>query len=226
MLARPPLSDLVSLTLSHGPYEVEVSATSGAAGERKRTWRPHLLIVDIDVRDGDPNELIGEVIAGRKIPTIVLTKRGDLRTKLGAFDRGADDFLSLPMSPDELLARVVALIRRTYGEGLPLVAVIRIAELEIDLLDREVRSGGRTVRLTTTEQSLLYLLAANAGRTLAREAILDTLWGSDYIAESNLIDRHIRNLRLKLHDDSRKPRFIFTIPGKGYRFVARSEPPT
>jgi DNA-binding response OmpR family regulator len=98
-------------------------------------------------------------------------------------------------------------------------AVIRIGELEIDILHRRVRIDGHDLHLTPLELSLLYLLAANAGRVLTRDEILDDLWGSDYTAESNVVDRQVRNLRAKLQDDWRRPRFIATVPGKGYQFV-------
>ena len=97
--------------------------------------------------------------------------------------------------------------------------VIRFGELEIDLLHRRVRVGGRDVHLAPLELSLLYLLAANAGRVLTRDEILDCLWGADYTAESNVVDRQVRKLRAKLGDDWRRPRYIATVPGTGYRFV-------
>jgi two-component system, OmpR family, KDP operon response regulator KdpE len=97
--------------------------------------------------------------------------------------------------------------------------VIRVGELEIDILHRRVRVDGHDLHLTPLELSLLCLLAANAGRILTRDEILDDLWGSDYAAESNVVDRQVRKLRAKLQDDWRRPRFIATAPGKGYRFV-------
>ena len=97
--------------------------------------------------------------------------------------------------------------------------VIRFGDLEIDILHRRVRVDGQDLHLTPLELSLLYLLAANAGRVLTRDEILDGLWGGDYVAESNVIDRQIRNLRAKLQDDWRRPRYIATVPGKGYRFI-------
>jgi two-component system KDP operon response regulator KdpE len=97
--------------------------------------------------------------------------------------------------------------------------VIRFGELEIDLLHRRVRIGGRDLHLTPLELSLLYLLVTNAGRVLTRDEILDHLWGDDFAAESNVVDRQVRSLRLKLQDDWRRPRYIATVPGKGYRFV-------
>jgi DNA-binding response OmpR family regulator len=97
--------------------------------------------------------------------------------------------------------------------------VIRFGELEIDLLHRQGRVGNRDLHLTPLELSLLYLLVANAGRVLTRDEILDHVWGGDYAAGSNVVDRQIRNLRAKLRDDWRHPRYIATVPGEGYRFV-------
>jgi DNA-binding response OmpR family regulator len=97
--------------------------------------------------------------------------------------------------------------------------VIRFGELEIDMLHRRVRVDGHDVHLAPLELSLLYLLAANAGRVLTRDEILDHLWGSDYTAESNVVDRQVRKLRAKLGDDWRHPKYIATVPGTGYRFV-------
>jgi DNA-binding response OmpR family regulator len=97
--------------------------------------------------------------------------------------------------------------------------VLRLGELEIDILHRSVGIGGHELQLTSLEQSLLYLLAANAGRLVTRDEILDHVWGVDFISESNVVDRHVRNLRVKLQNDYRRPRYIATVPGKGYRFV-------
>jgi DNA-binding response OmpR family regulator len=225
VVASEPIARFVALTLSHGIYDVESTADIAAARERCMSWKPHLLIVDIDVRDGgDPIDLVGLRVGARHTPTIVLTERGDLKTKLAVFDRGADDFMSTPITPEELVARSLAVVRRTYGDEVPFVPIIKVTGLEIDLLNRLARVGDQKLELTPMEQALLYLLASNAERTLDREEILDAIWGSDFIADSNLVDRHVRNLRVKLQDDWRNPRFIRTVPGRGYRFVARSEP--
>jgi DNA-binding response OmpR family regulator len=103
--------------------------------------------------------------------------------------------------------------------------VLRVGELEIDILNRRVRAGTSELHLTSLEQSLLYLLAANAGRLLTRDEILDHLWGVDYAAESNVVDRHVRNLRAKLQNDWRRPRYIATVPGRGYRFLPTDPDP-
>jgi len=154
-----------------------------------------------------------------------LTRRGDLKTKLAAFDQGVDDIMTIPFSPEELLARMLVITRRALGEAAPFNPVQRLGEIEINILQRLVRAGTSELHLTGLEQSLLYLLAARVGQVVTRDEILDALWGVDYVSESNIVDRHIRNLRAKLQNDWRKPRFIATVPGKGYRFIPTfSEP--
>ena len=113
----------------------------------------------------------------------------------------------------------MAIMRRIDRAVAVFTPVIRFGELEVDLLHRRARFGGHDLHLTPLELSLLYLLAANAGRILTRDEILDHVWGGDYAAESNVVDRHIRNLRAKLRDDWRHPRYIVTVPGKGYQLV-------
>src|SRR6185295_17912142 len=127
--------------------------------------------------------------------------------------------LTVPFSPEELVARILAILRRTYRETVVFTPVLRLGDLEIDIMNRSVRVQGTELHLTAIEQSLLYLLAANSGRLLTRDEILDQLWGVDYMAESNVVDRHIRNLRIKLQNGWRHPRYIATVPGRGYRFV-------
>src|SRR2546426_328389 len=132
-----------------------------------------------------------------------------------ARDVGADDILTIPFALDELLTRVTRLLRRSYSDALTFTPVIRLGELEIDILNCTVRVGTSQQQLTPLEQSLLYLLAANAGRVVTREEILDTLWGPDYVADSSDVNRHVRSLRAKLQNDWRLPRFIVTEPERG-----------
>jgi len=215
-----PLANLVALTLNHGKYFTRIAPDLKSAKADLETWRPHLLLVDLDADDADGLDLIGQRVANRRIPTIVFSVRGDLKTKLAAFDRGADDIIAVPFVPEELVARTLALMRRSYGDDVAFIPVIKVGGLQVDLLNQQVKVGKLRPVLTSMEQALLYLLASNPGQTLGREEILNALWGADYIAGSNVVDRHVRNLRLKLKDDWRNPRFIGTVPGKGYRFLA------
>jgi len=164
-------------------------------------------------------EQIGATAGRTRLAVIGLTRRGDLKTKLAAFESGVDDILTIPFALDELLTRVTRLLRRSYSDALTFTPVIRLGELEMDILNCTLRAGTSQQQLTPLEQSLLYLLAANAGRVVTREEILDTLWGSDYVAESSVVNRHVRSLRAKLQNDWRLPRLIVTEPGRGYTFV-------
>jgi DNA-binding response OmpR family regulator len=181
-------------------------------------WRPHLAVLDMEFAGG----MLLDRLKGTAdpIPVIALTGQAGLETKLAAFERGVEDILTRPFSPEELVARAMVAMRRIYREAVAFRPVIRMGDLEIDMLHRRARVGDRVLHLTSVEQSLLYLFAANTGRLLTRDEILDNVWGMDYAAESNLVDRHIRNLRAKLQDDWHRPRYIATVPKKGYRFLA------
>jgi DNA-binding response OmpR family regulator len=217
------LAGTIRLALSHGAFKVESAANSIEAAKTMHDWRPHLVIVEMELDEG---RLMAEFSSGSSerghIPVIALTSRGDLGAKLLAWNVGVDDILSVPFSPDELVARTIAVVRRAHRTEIELTSAIQVGELEIDVLRRRVSVGGYHVHLTAIEEALLYLLAGNAGRVLTRDEILDAVWGVDYVAESNVVDKHIRSLRVKLRNSGRHPRYIYTVPGKGYRFVAVS----
>lgn len=217
---QPVLAEVIRLALNHGQFHTRTVKGEAEAMTVLGEWHPQLAIVDMDLNKGQIlDRLLAAPMPTGRIPTIALTRRNDLRTKLEAFERGADDILTVPLSPEELIARTLAIMRRTYREAIAFTPTIKLGELEVDIVNRRVRSEAGELSLTSLEQSLLYLLAANAGRLVTREQILDNLWGVDYASESNVIDRHVRNLRRKLHDDWRRPRFIATVPGQGYRFL-------
>ncbi len=221
---QPLLARVIQLALAHGPYLAQVATTVVAADAALGTWRPHLAIIDMDLVDGALLERIGtRESPTERMPVIGLTRRGDLATTLAAFEQGVDDILTVPFSPEEFVARTLALMRRSYRAEFPFKPVLQLGELEIDIFNRSVRAGGHELHLTALDQSLLYLLAANAGRVMTRDEILDHLWGVDFVAESNVVDRHVRNLRAKLQNNWRRPRYIATVPGHGYRFVPTSD---
>src|SRR5205809_635814 len=226
VIDQPTLAGVVELALNHGTCTTRVAADGQQAAAVLREWQPQLAVIDMDVGEA---ELIERLEQGRpradRVPVIALTRRGDLRAKLTAFERGVDDILTVPFSPEEFVARVLAIMRRTYREAAVFTPVLRLGDLEIDILNRRVRAGDTELHLTSLEQSLLYLLAANAGRLLTRDEILNYLWGTDYVAESNVVDRHISNLRVKLQKHSRRSRYIATVPGRGYRFLKAAEAP-
>jgi DNA-binding response OmpR family regulator len=210
------------LTLNHGLFVVRAARTFAEAERILAEWHPQLAVIDMD--HDDSTALLGRLGASSRLtkrvtPTLALTRRGDLKTKLRAFDLGVDDILTMPFAPEELLARAIVITRRSTGLDQPLIPTITIGEIEIDILSREVRTGASAIHLSGIEQSLLYLLASRGGQVVTRDEILDAIWGTDFVAESNIVDRHIRSLRIKLQNDYRHPRFIATVPGRGYRFI-------
>ena len=223
VLSDRALANTVNLTLGHVGYLRRSEQSVKTAQAALTGWKPHILFLDIDLEAGAGIQLIDDARAGEgPIGIIALTRRSDLRGKLDAFERGADDYIGIPFVPDDLVARARAVMRRTHGNPGQLVPRMRIGDLEIDVLNRKVLAGDHELHLTSLEQALLYLLAANAGSVLTREQILDALWGTDFVIESNVVDRHVRALRAKLQNDWHKPRYIETVPGSGYRFVTAS----
>ena len=219
VIDRPVVAEAVTQALGHSQFAIGVARTPEEALSVRSAWHPHVLVLDIDTHAGSILDGIEPVthVEGR-VPVFALTRHADLASKLAAFERGVDDILTVPFFPQELLARILALMRRTYRDAVVFTPVLRLGELEIDLLNRRARAAGTDLHLTAVEQGLFYLLAANAGRLLTRDDILDHLWGADYVAHSNVVDRHIRNLRLKLRTHAASAR-IATVHGRGYTFT-------
>jgi DNA-binding response OmpR family regulator len=219
---RPPVVDLIERTLNHGMFVVKAAHNLPEADVSLARWQPHLVVVDMDHEDS--TALLHRLATANTLtrsftPALGLTPRADLATRLRAFELGVDDILTMPFVPDELIARALVLSRRATGAERPVVTVVKLGEVEVDIANREIRIGRSVTALSRIEQALLYLLASRAGRVVARDEILDIVWGPEFVAESNVVDRHIRSLRVKLNDDHRDPRFIGTVTGRGYRFI-------
>jgi DNA-binding response OmpR family regulator len=219
---RQLVVDLIELTLTQGPFVVRTASNLAQAEAILAAWQPHMAVVDMDHDGSMPLlRLLGASNTPLRsvTPVLALTRRGDLQAKLKAFDLGVDDILTVPFSPEELLARSIVISRRATRTDRAIAPTIKLGEIEVDLLRRLVHAGSSVVHLSGIEQSLLYLLASRGGRVVTREEVLDAIWGTEFVAESNVVDRHIRSLRIKLQDDCRHPCFIATVPGKGYRFI-------
>ena len=215
------LGNLVALTLQHGRYETRRATRPGECREVVDSWAPHICFIDLDFYEPFI-DIVGRGLTHGHTPIIAFTRRRDTALKLSAYERGADDIVEVPFTLDEIVARPFALIRRAHAMSVTIVPKIRLDGLEVDLIEQRVSVGGRDLQLTPIQQALLYLLAANAGKALSREDLLATIWGTEFEIESNVVDRHIRELRVKLGDEWRAPRYIETVSGAGYRFMAQA----
>lgn len=216
------LGNLVVLTLQHGNYDTRRTTNPDACHDLIDGWAPHIAFIDLDLYEKFI-DIVGRGMTHGHTPIVAFTRRRDTALKLSAYERGADDILEVPFTLDEIVARPFALLRRAHGLTVAIVPKIRLDGLEVDLIEQRVSVGGRELHLTPIQQTLLYLLAANAGKPLSREDLLATIWGGEFEIESNVVDRHIRELRVKLGDEWRAPRYIETVPGAGYRFKAQIE---
>jgi DNA-binding response OmpR family regulator len=213
------LANLVAVTLKHGAYATRDCTAEEQCRELLRSWQPHMALIDID-HYANFMDIIGGGMTHGHIPILAFTRRREAGPKLAAYERGADDIIEVPFTLDEIIARPYALMRRSRGITTKVVPKINLGgTLEVDLLEQTVKmNGGGGLDLTPIQQTLLYVLAANTGDVMTRETLLATIWGSEWHIESNVVDRHIRELRVKLNDDWRSPRYIETVSGKGYRF--------
>jgi len=213
------LANLVAVTLRHGNYETRDSSNEADCRRLVAEWQPHMAFIDIDHYNAYI-EVVGSGMSKGGMPILAFTRKRDAAIKLNAFERGVDDIIEVPFTLDEIVARPFALMRRARGVNPPLNAHIKLnSALDVDLIGQTVKlDGGRALDLTPIQQTLLYILAANPGEVLTRETLLASIWGPDFQIESNVVDRHIRELRVKLDDDWRTPRYIETVAGQGYRW--------
>ena len=220
VLDRPVLVELIALTLNHGLCAVRTALTAPEVAAIVSEWEPHLLILDMAIDSGAVMQVVRRrAVPGAPVLVMGLLGNIDLQSKLAAFDAGVDDTLHVPFAPEELLARVIALMRRSRTAEISFTPVITVGALTIDILKRNVHVGDTELRLGPLELGLLYLLAANPGRVLTRLEILDTLWGADHGMKSKVVDQQIRQLRARLLTSHQPWNFIVTVPRRGYRFL-------
>ncbi len=209
--------DLVTAYLIPEGYEVR-TATDGMAGlELARTFKPDLVVLDIMLPGIDGLEMLARLRRESEAYVILLTAKTEETDKIVGLSVGADDYVTKPFSPRELVARVKAALRRLRSEASTSAQETLVFEqLRIDLAARRVWVRDQEVELTTTEFDLLSVLAENAGRVLSREQLLEKVWGYDYFGDDRVVDVHVGHIRQKLGDD-----VISTVRGMGYRFEHR-----
>lgn len=207
--------------LDRAGFRVITAGDGSTAIRLARTEMPALLVLDLMLpgMDGlDVTRALRESPATRAIPIIMLTARVEEMDRLIGLELGADDYMTKPFSPRELVARVRAVLRRTEGER-DSAPLLRFGELQIDLQRRSVKRGNTAIDLTATEFDLLTILAREPGRPFTRTQLLELAYDVSYAGFDRTVDAHIKNLRRKLEPDPRNPRYVLTIYGIGYKFA-------
>jgi two-component system alkaline phosphatase synthesis response regulator PhoP len=216
---EPDVVEVVRLCFQLRWPEAEVFAAED--GEKALTavesLAPDLILLDIMLPDMDGFQVCEEVRRFSDVPIIMLTARVEETDRLIGLELGADDYVTKPFSPREVVARVRAVLRRAKGHGPP-PAIVRVGELAVDLTKRSVTVGGQPVSLTPTEFDLLSVMARNPGRPFTRAQLMDLVYDVAYAGYDRAIDSHIKNLRRKIEPDPRQPRYILTVYGVGYKF--------
>jgi DNA-binding response OmpR family regulator len=203
----------------HGVTVVIAGDGEVALGEARRT-RYDVVLLDLMLPRRGGLEVCRELRAHSDVPILVLTARGEEADRVLGLELGADDYLTKPFSPRELLARVQAQVRRARGQAGPASRPVEVGELRLDPASLQATLRGRALPLTAYEFQLLHALAERAGRVLSRERLLELVRGSAEESFDRSIDVHISRLRAKLGDDSRQPRWLKTVRGAGYQLVA------
>ncbi|MDH5522180.1 MAG: response regulator transcription factor [Acidimicrobiia bacterium] len=210
---------LVGSYLRSEGYEVVTVEDGEAAIDLVRRHEPDLVVLDIRMPGIDGIEALREIRTFSDAYVIMLTARAEETDKLIGLSVGADDYLTKPFSPRELVARVKAVLRRSRPNRHTVDDVQVFAGLLIDMVRREVVVDGEPVSTTALELDLLAAMASQPGRVFSRTQLLESVWGWDYIGDDRVVDVHIRNLRRALGDNAADPRFIGTVRNVGYRFV-------
>ena len=216
---EPNILQTVRAYLEREGYTVHTAADGVSALEAFRAHGPDLIVLDIMLPGLDGLEVLRQVRQTSDVYVLLLTARADETDKIIGLTVGADDYLTKPFSPRELVARIKAILRRGRGAVSP-DRTLAFGSLRIDPDSRQVWKAGQPVELTTTEFDLLHALARHPGRVLSREQLIEQVWGYDYYGDERVVDVHIGRLRKKLDDDAGKPETIVTVRGIGYRLEA------
>jgi DNA-binding response OmpR family regulator len=212
------IAHLVRDYLENAGFRAVVAYDGKTAMAQFRHEQPDLIVLDLNLPQMDGLDVARAVRKERNTPIIMLTARVEEMDRILGLELGADDYVSKPFSPRELVARVRAVLRRAGGDE-PASPLVRVGDLAIDTEKRLVTQHGEAVDLTTTEFNLLVVLARSPGRVFSRMELLDRVQGEAFEGYERTIDVHVKNLRKKIEPDARHPTYIQTVYGAGYRFV-------
>ncbi len=219
---EPRIVELARDYLEHAGFGV-ITATDGpSALTAVRIRKPDILVLDLGLPGMDGLDVAREIRRDSTMPIIMLTARDDELDRVLGLEIGADDYVTKPFSPRELVARIRAIMRRVDRQASPNDR-IEVGGVAIDVARMRVTAGDRTVELTPTEFQLLLTLARQPGRIFTRSQLLDSIHGVAFESYERAIDAHVKNVRRKLEEDPSRPRYVLTVYGVGYRFAEAPE---
>lgn len=214
---EPRILRFVRAELESAGFRVVTASEGNSALEAVETEVPDLVVLDVIMPGMDGFEVLRRLRGRRAVPVILLTARGNDADKVRGLDLGADDYLTKPFSPDELSARIRAVLRRTSSANKSLTAArFEVGELMVDFDRRKVVVGGRAVQMSRTEWQLLQQLALNAGKVMLHEELLVRTWGPEYREDVEYLRVWVSRLRRKIEGDPAHPAYLRTVPGVGY----------
>jgi DNA-binding response OmpR family regulator len=215
---EPKIVQLARDYLEHAGFAVLTAADGPAALHTVHSSKPDLIVLDLGLPQLDGLDVTRSIRKDSDVPIIMLTARSEESDKLIGLELGADDYLTKPFSPKELVARVRTVLRRT-DRSTSAEEIIRVADLTLDVPRLRLKLGSQPIELTPTEFQLLATLARQPGRIFTRGQLLDAVHGIAFESYERAIDAHIKNIRRKIEPNPREPRYILTVYGMGYKFT-------
>lgn len=216
---EPGIVSNVRAYLEREGYLVQAAQDGPTALRLARSFAPDLVVLDIMLPGIDGLEVLRRLRQDSEVYVLLLTARAEETDKVIGLTVGADDYLTKPFSPRELVARIKAILRRGRGATEPAaIATLTLGQLRIDPTAHQVWKAGAPVDLTAIEFNLLYALAKHQGRVLSREQLIEQVWGYDYYGDDRVVDVHLGRLRKKIEEDPEHPQLVVTVRGVGYRF--------
>ncbi len=213
------ISQFLQSSLKANGYHSLCAPTIAGGKQLFNEHKPTLIILDLNLPDGDGRDFISHVRISSDIPILVLSARQSEQEKVDCFDLGADDYLAKPFGVNELLARVKVSLKRTAMMSLR-DDIYKLGDLEIDTTNSSVLLNNKTVHLTPIEFKLLFILAVKPGKVFTHRQLLTEVWGSEYVDDTHYLRIHMGRLRARLEKNSAAPRYILTEVGIGYRLAA------